>query len=137
MHKITIAGLLLAGALGSYAQKIRGADLPRGVSLIQLISSPEKYDHRQVMVMGVLGLQTEGDGIYLTMDDYAHASRFNRVRIEANRTVNGECEGADGKYVVIEGEYVAPGATEDSTGRLTNITRCSLWTHTNPPPSHR
>ena len=113
----------------AWAQVQKGADLPTGVSLVQLIASPEKYNGRRVMLIGVLALDNEGDAVYLSHEDYSHAMRYNRVRIERNKAVSTDCGQADGSYVVVAGEFEAPGLTEDSTGRIKNISRCSLWPH--------
>jgi hypothetical protein len=119
----------LVAATLAFGQKYKGSEIPKGVSIVQLVASPEKYDGKRVMFLGVLALENEGDAVYLSHEDYSHGMPYNRVRIEPNKVVNADCGEADGKYVVIVGVFSAPGPTEDSTGRVAGISRCSLWSH--------
>jgi hypothetical protein len=135
MKKVFLFWVALTGV--AWAQVQKGAELPRGVSLVHLIATPEKYNGRRVMLIGVLALDNEGDAVYLSYEDYSHAMRYNRVKIERNKTVNTDCAEADGRYVVVAGEFEAPGPTEDSTGRIKNISRCSLWSSSSSSPPRR
>jgi len=131
--KRTAVLLILLCSFGAQGQKIHGTDLPRGVSLIRLISNPEQYDGKSVTVIGVLDLPFEGASIYVTSDDYNHANRYNRITIVPNKVVDSNCERADGKYVVLSGQFHSPGPTEDSMGQIRNITRCSVWSESLSP----
>ena len=51
------------------------------VSLIQLIANPEKYDGKQVQVVGFLRLEFEGNALYLHEDDYTNNLYGNAVGI--------------------------------------------------------
>jgi hypothetical protein len=54
----------------------QGDDAPQ-VSIIQLIATPAKFDHKKIRIVGYLHLEFEGNAIYLHEDDF-------RARISEN-----------------------------------------------------
>ena len=51
------------------------------ISLIQLISNPEKYDGKVIEVQGFLCLEFEGHALYLQKDDYEYFNLKNGISI--------------------------------------------------------
>lgn len=49
------------------------ADEFQDVSVIQLISTPELFNGKDVRVIGFLHLEFEGDAVYVHRDDFDHA----------------------------------------------------------------
>lgn len=51
------------------------------ISLIQLISNPEKYDGKLIEVQGFLSLEFEGHALYLQKEDYEYFNLKNGISI--------------------------------------------------------
>ncbi len=136
MHIPKICLFVVVAATLVSAQMRKGNEIPKGVSLIQLISSPTEYDGKRVLAMGVLSLEKESSALCLAYEDYTHSMTYNSVSIQRNKAVEASCDEADGKYVVVEGEFHQPEPKEDSTGHIRNITRCSVWRNVKQPSRH-
>lgn len=54
-----------------------------GVSLIQLISSPEAFSKKPVRVVGYLHIEFEGNALYLHEEDFSRGLSRNSLSIEA------------------------------------------------------
>lgn len=121
MKKNIICGLLGLFLLAGCTQ-----DPLSGVSMIQLIANPEKYDGQYVRVMGFLRLEFEGNALYLHQEDYEESLSKNGVWVdvvetEANRKFNM-------KYVVIEGTFTSnQGHMWAWSGGIRDIKRMELW----------
>lgn len=74
-----VAVTALVAASGFYYFRVRwhGYRLPQAathiehVSLVNLIATPDKYDHKAVMVEGICRLEFEGNAIYLSAADFS------------------------------------------------------------------
>ena len=101
------------------------------VSIIQLISNPEKYDGKVVRVIGVGNLEFEGDAVYLSRDDWKNWVCKNGLWIELgdDATSYNVAKCWNGKYVIIEGtfEQESTGHFGMWSGAITDITRYELW----------
>lgn len=79
------------------------------VSIINLIATPDIYDGKLVRVEGIAGLTFEGDGIFLSTEDYKHDILKNGLRINLNYEVlkakRNMLERFNGKYVLVEGIF--------------------------------
>ena len=100
------------------------------VSIIQLIANPKDYDGKIVRVIGVGSLEFEGNGVYLSRDDWKYVSR-NGLWIEVGNkaTPYNVAKNWNGKYVIIEGTFDAKmtGHFGMWSGAIVNITRYELW----------
>ena len=77
------------------------------VSIIRLIANPYDYHGKKVRVDGVGNLQFEGNGLYLSENDYIYNLRKNSLWIELgeNATPLELAERCNGRYVVVEGTF--------------------------------
>ena len=76
------------------------------VSMIQLISTPEKYHEKEILVTGFLNLKFEGCAIYLHQEDYKYSIYKNGIWVDFfNCTIKEELSKANQKYVMIRGVF--------------------------------
>ena len=104
-----------------------------GVSIINLIATPEKYHNKLVRVIGVGRIEFEGNTLYLSKDDYLYGVHKNAIWISVNykalNTTEKELEKWNGKYVILEGIFNKKntGHMNMFSGSIENITRYDLW----------
>ena len=76
------------------------------VSIIQLISNPEKYEGKTVQIEGFISLEYEGMAIYLTKDDYEYFNRKNGICLLLSKedaiSLKKECHK---KFVTVTGKF--------------------------------
>jgi len=109
------------------------------VSLVQLIATPERFDGKQVRVVGFLGFGgVEGDGLHLHKDDYDN-NTGNAVAIDRTKEMLRDRAKLYGNYVVIEGVFrrEEKPPTYVSTGRITSIQRCAFISQPDHPIAER
>lgn len=118
---VGILGFMLIGGV------VNAQAIVHEVSMIQLISNPDKYDGQYVRVMGFLRLEFEGNGLYLHREDYEKSLYKNGVWVyvaetEANRKLNM-------KYVLIEGTFDSKDKGHMGLwgGAIKDIKRVDLW----------
>ena len=95
-----------------------------GISLIQLLANPAKFDGEHVRVTGYIHFESDNDAIYLHREDAEHHLRKNGLWVAlAPGQALEECQDA---YVLLEGVYQARTAGRASlwSGTITRITRC-------------
>lgn len=98
------------------------------VSLIQLIANPEKYDGKQVGVIGFLRLEFEGNRIYLHEEDYEHDIIENAVRIGVTKEQKQAFESRNMHYVFMVGTFEAgKRGTSNPNGTIENISKIEVW----------
>ena len=78
-----------------------------GVSLIQLIATPEAYDGQQVSVMGVLRLDFEGTVLYLGKEDARHRVLRNAIWLRLSPEQEKRWKFLEGRYVLLGGRFDA------------------------------
>ena len=76
-----------------------------GVSIIQLIANPQKYDGKKVIITGFMALDFEGMAIYLSKDSYDNSIYKNGLWCSAC----GSHRKLDHKYVTVEVIFDADG----------------------------
>jgi hypothetical protein len=128
-HFIAIC-LLLLGGVASYAQKE-----PSQVTLLRLLANPEKYDGKEVQVIGYLHLEFEGNGLYLHKEDYDHSILGNMIWVDATPDMQKAIKEINDKYVIIRGVFDAKrhGHMGLFSGTMTKITRCDVWSDPKKP----
>lgn len=104
---------------------------PIGVSLIQLIANPEKYDNKIVRLIGYLNLEFEGDAIYLHEEDNKHSITANSCWVNLTKEWRAKNKVADfsNKYVILVGTFDMKdhGHMGMFSGGIRNITRLDVW----------
>src|SRR5262249_1884257 len=83
------------------AQSWFGAE---NVSMLQLITTPEKYDGRVIRVLGFLWLELEGNALYVHREDYENRLLFNRIGLTPP---SEDYSALRGQYVIVEGGFNA------------------------------
>jgi hypothetical protein len=99
------------------------------VSIISLISNPEKYNGSRVRIIGYLNMEYENDAIYLHKEDYDLKINKNSIGIEILRRQRDSLnsKGYNNKYVFVEGTFNMHRANEGSfNSSVVKITRLGL-----------
>ncbi len=113
-------------------EKVEGVPFHEfNISIIKLISTPEKYDGKQVQVIGYLNLEFEGNAIYLHKEDYSKGISQNGFWVNLSKEIaeKKKLEDYNKKYVIIVGTFDmnARGHMGMFGGTIKNITRLDLW----------
>lgn len=95
-----------------------------GLSMVQLLANPEKYDGDRIRVAGYIHFEPDSNAIYLHREDLEHHIFRNGVWVSMSEGTSPE--GCQDSYVVIEGVYRArtTGRMSLWSGEITRITRC-------------
>ena len=101
------------------------------ISLIRLIATPEKYDGKQVRVIGYLNLEFEGNAIYLHKEDYSKALSTNGFSVDFTKKIvdKKNLYNYNKSYVLIIGTFDMndKGHMGLFGGKIKNITRLDSW----------
>jgi len=100
-------------------------DEPQHVSLLQLITAPETFGGKTVVVVGFLSLEFEGTALFLHEVDFANGLTKNGVWLSLEAGSIEEYRVLDGKYVIVEGRFDQrfKGHLNLFSGTVTDITR--------------
>jgi hypothetical protein len=134
MRNSVLVVVVMAFAVAGGAQDRH--PLAEHVSLIQLISSPEKYDGKRVNVVGYLSFDgVDGDGLYLHKEDCDNGIGANGFLVDRTKEMLREREKLYDNYVLIVGVFRRERLPyyDYSPGRITNIERCELWSEPGHP----
>lgn len=127
---LTICGIGLLGCvlLGAFLTAQNGQD-PTGVSLIQLISNPDRYDGKVVRLEGFLRLEFEGNALYLHQEDDDRMLTKNAIWVDANAGMMQRRNDLNQKYVLLEGTFDAKdhGHMGLFSGSLHKVKRADVW----------
>ena len=96
-----------------------------GVSMVQLLASPPRYDGKRIRLLGYYHSESEDAAIYLHKEDAEHHLLKNGVRVALAK--GASLDGCQDSYVVIEGLYKAvndTGHTRLWSGAVTHVTAC-------------
>jgi hypothetical protein len=95
-----------------------------GLSMLQLLANPEKYDGDHVRVVGYIHMEPESSAIYLHREDEERHLFKNGAWVSL--APGASFDGCQDSYVVIEGVYRARNQGHMSlwTGTITHVTRC-------------
>jgi hypothetical protein len=101
-----------------------------GVSLISLISNPERYNGKIVRVKGFLNIEFEGDAIYLHKEDFDLGLDQNSIWLSISKedAAQPNFQNCNRKYVLIEGAFDSNNKGHNSrfNGAITKITRLEV-----------
>ncbi|HKW18442.1 MAG TPA: hypothetical protein VJO35_13125 [Terriglobales bacterium] len=130
-----VVTVLLAGTMARSSQQRESSDKvePINVSMVALLSSPERYDGKLVRTIGFLRLEFEGNALYLHEEDYLHRITKNALELSLSKEQEERYKMLSTKYVLIEGTVSASrweAETSISSGHIKDVTRLEYW----PPP---
>jgi len=103
------------------------------VSIINLIATPEKYDGKEIRVVGIGCIEFEGNAIYLSTEDWKIGNYKNAIWLawdyEQFEKIEVELIKLNGKPVVIEGIFVKNnnGHFNMFSGSIKEINRYGEW----------
>jgi len=99
------------------------------VPAIQIVANPSRFDGKRLQVLGFLHLEFEGDGIYMTREDYAYRITMNALWVSVPRSDPLHCKDINNSYAVVDGVFNASnrGHFGMFSGGIENVTRCKRW----------
>ena len=104
-----------------------------GPSLVELIARPELYDGRPVRIVGFVNFEFEGNGIYLSSEDWERGSVRNGLWINPPPGFEADSGPApkqpNRRYVIVEGTFNAHnrGHMGQWSGAIEKVTRLEPW----------
>jgi hypothetical protein len=109
------------------------------VSLVQLISTPERFNGKRIVVTGFLQLGSEQNLLYLHEQDSAHGILENAVLVNTNGQVRKGKEQLNMKYVRIVGFFRTADRQRSpfNSGTIGNIESCRFWSDPAHPMRER
>jgi hypothetical protein len=125
----------LSVAAFSFITRGRAAEMAEDVSMVQLITTPEKFDGKFVRVDGFLNLAFEGDSLYLHREDLVQGLVRNGIWVVRTEAMERDEKKLNRHYVLIEGIFDAQhhGHMDMFGGAIKDITRIETWP---PAPLH-
>lgn len=90
-------------------------------SAVQIIANPELFDGKTVTTRGFLSLTFEGEGLYLSREDYDWLTG-NAISLDLTREQKAEFAALHERYVSVTAVYRAR-VTEGFVGRMDTVTR--------------
>jgi hypothetical protein len=99
------------------------------VTLLQVLSNPQKYHGQELQLIGFLHIEFEGDGLYLHKEDFDHGIVGNMIWVHVTEEMNKKKDKLNDRYVIIRGVFDANdhGHMGLFSGALKKITRCDAW----------
>jgi hypothetical protein len=129
MRRYVVFTVLLACASAAFTIRSVSAEVAQGVSIVQLLASPEKFDGKFVRVFGFLRLEFEGDALYLHREDYTQGLTRNGVWVDRTEIVERAAKKLNMHYVLIEARFDAKNHGHMGLwgGALRETTRIIPW----------
>lgn len=97
--------------------------------MIQLVANPEKYDGKQIRIIGFLRIEFEGNALYVHKEDYEIGLLKNAIWVDVTPEMKKEQSKFSMHYVLIEGVFSASekGHMGAFSGSIKHINRVMLW----------
>jgi hypothetical protein len=135
MRRHIVFAALVVCILAAFATPRAEAEMPKDVSIVQLLATPEKFDGKLVRVFGFLRLAFEGDALYLHREDDAQGLTRNAVWVDRTEAMEREQAKLNAHYVLVEGMFDAEDTGHMGLfgGALKKVTRIIPW----PPAGSR
>ena len=129
MRRLIISLVVLLGGVD-----VSQAAYPEIVSLIRLIATPQEFNGKRVVVMGVPRIEFESNGLYLHREDYDQGLTKNALWLAVPEDKRDEWEALEGKHVLVEGTFSAENTGHFGmySGSIGKITRFQLLQRENP-----
>ena len=111
----------------------------RTVSIVQLLSLPEKFDGKRIAVLGYLTIGQENNHLYLGRADYDNALLPNSIWVDVSDDMVKRRNELNMKYVRMVGVFHVDqeGRGGPTTGRLDQITDCVIISDPDHPLSEK
>lgn len=102
---------------------------PESVSMIQVLSNPEKYDGKKLQLMGYLHLEFEGNGLYLHKEDEQRGLSKNGLWVDTRSHSYKDMAALNDTYVLVEGTFTSrrQGHMDLWSGEIHSIDRVIAW----------
>jgi len=107
-----------------------------GASLIELIARPEQFDGKAVRVIGFVNFEFEGNGLYVSRNDWEHSIARNGVWIDPPSGFDSDSapsrKSPNQEYVIVEGIFNAAnrGHMGMWSGAIERVSRLEGWAPT-------
>ena len=102
---------------------------PKGISLVALLATPERFDGRTVRLQAVMRNEFEWHALFLHQEDYERQLSGNSVNLHLTKEQQDRFKQFNGRYVTLEGMVVAH--DHYPNGKvivlIDNITRVEEW----------
>lgn len=94
-----------------------------GVSMINLLATPERYHNRKIYVEGFLHMGFEDNGLYLNETDYKHSITKNSLWVDVSREQANQFAKGQNRFVTIKGTFnsASKGHSELWSGAIKNV----------------
>jgi hypothetical protein len=139
MRRYVYLGLtIVCLAQQGYSQRNSTASAPV-VSILQLISEPERFAGTTVTLIGFLRIENEGNLLYINKADYENVVLANTIWVDVTREMAEKRESINLKYVRITGTFNVGHKLKGgfSVGGLSDITNCEFWSDPANPLEER
>jgi hypothetical protein len=105
------------------------------VTLLQLLADPDKFDGKQVAVIGYLHLQFEGDTLWLHKEDFDHAIIGNMLSVVVTKDIEKKRDELNDRYVLVVATFDAKdkGHMGLCSGTLKDVKNCAVWNPAGQP----
>ena len=113
---------------------------PPIVSMVQLLSNPNKYDGKPVVVFGFLTIGQENNNLYLGKADYDNVLLANSIWVDLSTEMLKNKTELEMKYVRIVGVFrLGPTFHKNSSavGGISQISECRFWSDPAYPLSEK
>lgn len=99
------------------------------ISMVQLLATPERFHNKRVRVIGFLGLEFEGNALYLHEDDLKNRISRNAIWFDIPRSWEKHPPALSDHYVLVEGTFDSKslGHMGAFSGTITSVTRAEIW----------
>jgi hypothetical protein len=109
------------------SQNLWSAEIVPKASIIEVISNPERYQDKRLLVSGYVHIKFESRGIYLCREHYLHAITKNALWLSFDKAAweGKKVDKINDKWVTLEGVYNGKnkGHLDLFSGSLEHITR--------------
>lgn len=108
---------------------IAHADEPVDVSIIQLISTPERYERKVVRLIAFLRIEFEGHALYMHREDYEQGITRNGIWIELPSQSVARSKPLDQSYIIAVGTFDSTNKGHMGlwSGSLSHVSRLDKW----------
>jgi hypothetical protein len=129
--------LLVSYFIGGPRSGAQSAQQPLFVSMLQLLTSPDKFDGKVVSVIGFLTIDHEGDRLFAHQEDAVHVILGSALEIQGTKQMLADREKIDMKYVKVLGTFQASDRrrTPFFSGAIVSVQSCEFWSDPKTPMS--
>lgn len=122
---LTVTSIVLLLAFGQKAISEEALN----VSIVSLISSPEKYNNKTVSTIGYASLEFENDGLFISESDAKNGIGLNSLYLVLSEEELKKYLKFDHTYVLVQGTFDAANKGHGSlkSGAIKGIQRFEKW----------